>query len=341
MRQVATQLIPIIYSRVFAQKAGQTKEQMKEVLRGTGVDDGNDKNSAVGMTVSQYRTLLANAQRVSGDKYIAFKAAINLPATIHGPVGIAATSCATLQDALELNAHYGCLRLPFSCIEVAKVGRHTRCVIDVDSALEEQTEPAVDFFLSGLMHAMILVSDVPLKELHLELKRPKPADALIFESLTPCPVRYDQNENALVILTTELERGLPGANTEVYRDAIERCDAAYSLQYIPTNEVDEILDMFVRMAGQVCTIQQITQNMGMSARTLQRRLKLRGVSFQILLDDWLAKQASKYLLEEHLTVEVTSVLLGYSDEANFRRAFKRWYGLPAGVYRERGLSVSV
>ena len=89
------------------------------------------------------------------------------------------------------------------------------------------------------------------------------------------------------------------------------------------------------MSGQVCTIQQITKDMGMSARTLQRRLKQNGTSFQQLLDDWLAKEASKYLLDENLTVEATSVLLGYNDEANFRRAFKRWYGVSTGVYRQQ------
>lgn len=336
MRKARVQLVPIIYSRVIARKAGQTKDQMKRVLQGTGVDEGSEKNNPVGMTVGQYRTLLANAQRVSGDKYIALKASLNLPVTIHGPVGLAVSTSDNLQTALEVNAHYGCLRNPFSYIALVPSGTYTSYIMDVNSEVEEQTDSALDFMLSAMAQSIMGIPGLSREGFHLSLKRPAPKDAQIFESLAPCPVRYNQSENAIVFLTSELSRELPGANEEVYRDAIERCEAIYSLQYISTNEVDRVCSAFVRMSGQVCTILQITEDMGMSIRTLQRRLKDRGTTFQTLLDGWLAKEASKYMLGENLTVEVTSVLLGYSDEANFRRAFKRWYGMPAGVYRENG-----
>lgn len=335
-----TQLVPIIYGRVLAREASQTSAQMKAVLQGTGIDEEGDKHHSSGMTIDQYRTLLGNAQRVSGDSYIALRAAVNLPPTIHGPVGIAASACDTLQTSLEVIAHYGCLRNPFSRIYVAEERRYTRCIIEVDSALQEQIEPALDFMFSSMSHTMVTITDIPLRELSLELKRPKPSDAPTFESLMPCPVRYGQKENALVFLSSELARELPSANEEVYRDAIERCNGIYSSQHMPAYEVDAVGSLFVRMSGQICTIQKVAEDMGMTARTLQRRLKAHGTTYQGLLDNWLAKEAVKYLVEEGLTIEVTAVLLGYRDEANFRRAFKRWYGVAPGVYREASHATS-
>ena len=73
---------------------------------------------------------------------------------------------------------------------------------------------------------------------------------------------------------------------------------------------------------------------------MQRRLKTLGTSYQALLDKWLSQEAVKYLVEENLTVEVTAVLLGYADEANFRRAFKRWFGQAPGVYKRMLMSPS-
>lgn len=335
MLRANTQLIPIIYSRVIAREVSKDKEQMKRVLAGTGVDEGNDKTSSVGMTVNQYRILLENAQRISGDPYIALKAAINLPAGIHGPVGIASTYAPTLQSCLEVIAHFGCLRIPFARIKMIQEGKYTKYIADAGTQLEAQTGPAIDFLFTAIVNSLLLLSEGALRELSLELKRSRPADALIFESLLPCSIRYEQKHDAVVLLTSDLDREIPSANQEVYEDAMKRCHDIYSLQRFSTNEVDTVCNLFIRMSGQVCTIQQITKDMGMSARTLQRRLKQNGTSFQQLLDDWLAKEASKYLLDENLTVEATSVLLGYNDEANFRRAFKRWYGVSTGVYRQQ------
>lgn len=334
MKMVNTQLVPIIYSRVIARKASKTKEQMKRVLLGTGVDEGGDKTSSMGMTAKQYSTLLENAKRESKDPYIAIKAAIDLPSTIHGPVGIAASNCATMKSSLEVTALYGCLRIPFVRIELIEKGKYTRCVMEAGSELGDQRDSAIDFLMSGIVHSIALIPDLPLKGFCVELTRPRPNEAQEFESLIPCPIRYGQEQNAMVFLTSELDYELPDANQEVYLDAIKRCNDIYSLHRVAVNEVDTVRNLFMRMSGQVCTIQQITDGIGMSARTLQRRLKKHGTSFQALLDEWLAKEASKYLLEENLTVEATSALLGYNDEANFRRAFKRWYGVSTGEYRE-------
>lgn len=330
---INTQLLPIIYGRLLAREASQTSKQMKEVLQGTGIDEDGDKRHAGGMTIGQYRILLGNSQRVSGDSYITLKAAANLPPTIHGPVGIAVSTSPTLQDSLGVLVHYGCLRNPFFRIHLSEEGRYTRCIIEMDRELEEQMEPALDFIVSIISNQMMAVAAMPIRGLSLELNRPRPADAPIFESWIPCPVRYDQEEDVLVFPTSELAREVLSANPEIYLEAIERCNDIYSSQHRPANEVDAVGNLFARMSGQICTIQNIAGVMGMTARTLQRRLKGHGTSYQSLLDDWLAKEAAKYLLEENLTVEVTRMLLGYRDEANFRRAFKRWYGMSPGTYR--------
>lgn len=70
----------------------------------------------------------------------------------------------------------------------------------------------------------------------------------------------------------------------------------------------------------------------MSSRTLQRRLRQENTRYQQMLDDWLKITALRYLSQEQLSTEVTAAMLGYSDETNFRRAFKRWYGVPPSHY---------
>lgn len=77
----------------------------------------------------------------------------------------------------------------------------------------------------------------------------------------------------------------------------------------------------------------IAQRMGLTPRTLQRRLKEEGTNFQVVFDDLRLKTAQEELLERDTDIETLAAMLGYSEPANFYRAFKAWTGLPPGEFR--------
>ena len=64
----------------------------------------------------------------------------------------------------------------------------------------------------------------------------------------------------------------------------------------------------------------------MSSRTLRRRLKDAGTSYQEILDDVRAELARRYLAREKRAVDEVSFLLGFSDPSAFTKAFRRWTG---------------
>jgi AraC-like DNA-binding protein len=72
-------------------------------------------------------------------------------------------------------------------------------------------------------------------------------------------------------------------------------------------------------------IEAIARTLGMTARTLQRRLKDEGASFQALRDETRRAQAEAYLRQGMSFAEI-SFLLGFSEPSVFFRAFKRWTG---------------
>jgi AraC-like DNA-binding protein len=80
--------------------------------------------------------------------------------------------------------------------------------------------------------------------------------------------------------------------------------------------------------------------MGMSARTLQRQLKERGVDFKQLTDETRRRFAINYLKERKHTLTEVAFLLGYSEVSAFNRAFKRWTGSTPLEYR-RSVSTAV
>jgi len=74
--------------------------------------------------------------------------------------------------------------------------------------------------------------------------------------------------------------------------------------------------------------------MGLSVRTLQRRLAQAGRSFAAVLDDFRREEAARLLTDPSLALSLVSGRLGYAEQASFTRAFSRWYGVSPGKWRQ-------
>jgi AraC-like DNA-binding protein len=70
----------------------------------------------------------------------------------------------------------------------------------------------------------------------------------------------------------------------------------------------------------------VARRLGMTPRSLQRRLKDEGTVFQTVRDEMRRELADQYLKKGMSLAEI-SFLLGFSEPSAFFRAFKRWTGL--------------
>ncbi|ROL81350.1 AraC family transcriptional regulator [Pseudomonas protegens] len=77
----------------------------------------------------------------------------------------------------------------------------------------------------------------------------------------------------------------------------------------------------------------ISRNMGLSSRTLQRRLKSCGIDFEDLRDETRRSEALQLIASGRYTATEIAYMVGYSDQAHFTRAFKRWTGSSPSRYR--------
>ena len=78
---------------------------------------------------------------------------------------------------------------------------------------------------------------------------------------------------------------------------------------------------------------QLARSLGMSERTLQRRLRDEGLAFAALVDKVRTELAELYLSDPKLAVFEVAFLLGYSEPSAFNRAFRRWTGQSPSQFR--------
>ena len=98
---------------------------------------------------------------------------------------------------------------------------------------------------------------------------------------------------------------------------------------------DALRRVLVSRPGRIPDLEEAAKELGMSGRTLRRRLQQESTRFQVVREDVQKALALDYLQRSNLSVDEIASLLGYSETPNFYRAFNRWTGRAPGDFLKR------
>lgn len=133
-------------------------------------------------------------------------------------------------------------------------------------------------------------------------------DGLVFSAQDACRPFMTANDGMWAVFEPELRARMTDLGLEAgFRDRVRAC-------------LTEML------AGGQCTMSDVAQRLAVSTRTLQRRLRDEGTSFQQELNGLREELARHYLANSHYSGAEISFLLGYNDPNSFIRAFHAWTG---------------
>lgn len=93
--------------------------------------------------------------------------------------------------------------------------------------------------------------------------------------------------------------------------------------------------LLLRHSDQLLSAEQAASHLGMSERTLRRRLAENGYSFRSIRQQTCMHAARRYLQSSSISIERIADLCGYSDQASFSRAFQKWGGESPDVVRRK------
>ncbi len=155
-----------------------------------------------------------------------------------------------------------------------------------------------------------------------------------YEALLQCPVTYDLDYNALWFRAEDIEEPLPGAVPDML-DAADRIAREYIASFDTSHVATQVRTLLIRMlpAGKVDQ-DAIANKLYRSASTLQRQLSAEGTSYRDILAETRESLAKQYLSDQDYSPSDVAYMLGFADQSNFGRAFKRWTGMSPGEYQK-------
>jgi AraC-like DNA-binding protein len=165
---------------------------------------------------------------------------------------------------------------------------------------------------------------------------PGDGGAALLRQFLPCPLRFGQSTNAVTFSARHLEAPLLRGEEEL-DDFLAL--APYHLLVAPRGDevsVSHRIRVLLGddLRGELPSFEALTGLLGMSARTLRRRLDREGTSYQRIKDNARRDLAIALLSAEGRTVSEVAELVGFSDPSAFHRSFKKWTGRSPGSYRQ-------
>jgi AraC-like DNA-binding protein len=193
----------------------------------------------------------------------------------------------------------------------------------------------VDLGLSWILNVAQRGSDGEIAPLRLEVTRPVKHRAML-ERHFGCRVRFNANRNALVFRSSDLDRPFVTHNEELVAALGTHLDSELKARNASKNVGEQVKQTLRRsMAGKRPSLQDVAQELGLSARTLQRRLTDAGITFQELVEETRRELARHYLKQRNVELNEAAFLLGFEDANSFFRAFQGWEGTSPTEWRER------
>ncbi|WP_270729124.1 AraC family transcriptional regulator [Shimia sp. Alg240-R146] len=306
-----------------------------QLLGGTGVTlaDITPSEARAPLTVSA--EVMRRAVALTGDDLIHFKWAQVRQFKRLGLIGYLGRSAPTLRDFLENIARYQRTFSDAVNVDVSDLDRHgffrwdARLPAKVDSGYVMEAQ-AVQF-VSGIRN--ILKRSPRILEVTFCHHRATNQDA--FTSFLNCPVRFDAPHNELRLYKADLDLELQTADNALYAILRNHCDMV--LAQTPQNRDDIRLrvekSIVDRLSSGQANIETVSHDLGMSSRTLARRLADVETTYQKVLSNLRKSLAERYLKDVAMSQTEIAFLLGYSDVSSFSSAFKRWTGHAPGDQR--------
>jgi AraC-like DNA-binding protein len=163
------------------------------------------------------------------------------------------------------------------------------------------------------------------------LSRPQPEDVGPYKSCLGPRVRFDQVYSAVRFARRWLTQPTLDPDPKRYKALLQAVEAHAAVQLVP--RLHRALRVLL-IQGQ-CSGDSLAQMLSLGRRTLNRRLRAQGTTFQMLLDEVRFDVARQLLAHTHTPLDQIASALCYADVSGFMHAFRRWTGTTPAQYRHQ------
>ncbi len=329
---MAADLVPI--SSSLLERLAALGVDVTQVLRRANVARSRFEGSRAYVATDEFFAFWRAVEEIGAARDLGLRIGSEAPAHQQHVASMAALHSPNLGEALQRLARYKRLVCPEQVtIDVVRGEARLR----FEWLLADEGPPAL--LIDGVFASVAMIArrgtGKPIAPRRIELARRR-ADEPMLRKHFGCDVRFDAPLDRMVFDAKALDEPFVTHNAELLEVLVPGLEAALHEGAGRRSLADDVRTTLTqRISGERPAVEKVAKALGMSPRTLQRRLEGLGTSYQELLDDVRRRSARRLLANTDLDSGEVAFLLGFEELNSFTRAFRSWEGTTPTQWRAR------
>ncbi len=314
------------YSRI----AGISNQQ---ILADTGWDFEAYERNPVPVSLSQVAPLIDYAYKTLKMPYLGLAIGQQWRLSCHGLAGITAMSQPTYRDALKASVRLSHKAFPAYAIELIDTPTQMAMRITETFSLEPYSRFFMEMTIVSFYNLFHFLLGDQVEPNYISFDFPEPPYKQIYHRYLKCPVKFNSKENAFYLPRALADVELQLANQQTAAAAEQTFNQ--TIRNIEFNYLPQKLRLLlIQSLGAFPDLETAARRIGMSGRTLRRKLNGLGSNYQKEIDQVRKEYAIKLLRSDNSSITEIALKLGYCDTSAFSRAFKAWTGVSPREYKK-------
>lgn len=331
--------IPVSYLQLLVEIMAERGVEQDQLLAGVPMAPELLAQPEARMSAYQWTLLAMNGIRLSGDPGLGYEYGLRMRPTSHGFLGYATMSCDSMRQAMDVTIRYVQARQRNFTMSLSTDATHGAITLREKHPIPVLRSFFVENILLGLARGACAILGMELRDFQgaeIGFDWPEPPYHAAYRERLP-NIRFGQPANLLRFPLRYLELRPVLADPHASRQAIELCERELAQAGGLQDSVGLRVCAELRLSpnGGYPSVDAVAERMHMSGRSLKRKLQAEGTSYLALLEDVRQRDAQELLRHSTLELQQVAARLGYTNPANFTRAFRKWTGDSPSGYRRR------
>jgi AraC-like DNA-binding protein len=328
--------------RALAEELADEGASVGDLLRRTGVYPSQLEDPHARISPRQRLAIYRNARALARRSEVGLLAGARQRVSDFGIYGYAMTSSSTFGEALRLGVEHVAMASPVVMQISLRIEDNTAILrSDGVQALGDLLPFVAEFWRSSMTSLFSRVLEAPFPTKRMVFTFAPPPHFRSYERLFNCPIQFDRDSMEWHFDASVLERRCPNANPITASMSWQLCERDRADIPSGTELARQIRSAVLNDRNEFPTAEDTAKQLGLSLRTLHRRLARDGLSYQSVLDGMRCRVATEFLENTRLSMDQVAERVGFADADSFRKAFRRWTGHPPTHYRHGGLDAAL
>lgn len=307
------------------------------LLRDVGIEPGDLNDNSRRIPGSTMENLLERLAGASADPCFGLHASQRVTPASYSVLGYVCMNCSTLKEVIAKIPVYEKIVGDMGTTSITQDGdsiiQSWNCVFSNPVARRHEVECVLGswiVFTRNFLHFKGFADAI-------WFEHSAPADEALlqdYQNIFDCPVLFEQNVSGIRFHQSLMDRSIPQADDGLLQTLLDHATAQLAqidARQSVTEQVKNLLRLTLR--DSVPSSALIAEKLGMSSRTLQRKLGEEQTHYKDVLAELRLELARYYLRNTDLSLDDIAAELGYAEARSFHRSFKQWTGQTAGAYR--------